>query len=165
MNLIVAVDENWAIGYKGDLLAKISEDLKYFKQKTLNNIVVMGRVTFESLPSKKPLKNRTNIVLTNDKTYQAHDVVVCHTTAEVLQISNNCEQETFIIGGEQIYKLFLPYYKKAYITKIYHRFEADRHLPNFVETNEWEVIEQSDIFITNENVRYQFLVYERKNGT
>jgi len=159
MNLIVAIDENWAIGNKGDLLIKISEDLRYFKRITTGHVVVMGRVTFESLPDKKPLKNRTNIVLTNDKEYKAEGVIICHTIEKVLKICNESELETFIIGGEQIYKLFLPYCKKAYVTRIYHSFAADKHLTNFI-TDEWKLTEESDTFRTAEGVEYRFLVYE-----
>jgi dihydrofolate reductase len=164
MNLIVAVDENWAIGYKGDLLIRISEDMKYFKEKTVNNTVVMGRVTFETLPNKKPLSNRTNIVLTHDKDFKAEGAIICHNVEEVLTIANTSDQETFIIGGEKIYKLFLPYITTAYITKIYHKFTADKYIPNFVNSSHWELSEKSDILTNKDGIKYQFLVYAKEVG-
>ena len=93
MNLIVAVDENWAIGKEGDLLEKISEDLKRFKELTTNNIVVMGRVTFDSLPKKRPLPNRKNIVLTRDKTLVIEGVEICYTVDELLKMIEKEEKE------------------------------------------------------------------------
>jgi len=159
MNLIVAVDENWGIGYKGDLLVKIREDLKYFKRMTVGKIVVMGRVTFESLPGQQPLKDRTNVILTKDKSYINFDAFVCHNEDNVFEICK--DRETFIIGGEQIYVLFLPYITKAYITQIYHSFEADKFLPRFVEGEDWKLIEESEVFYTEEGIKYQFLVYEK----
>ncbi|MCL2062870.1 MAG: dihydrofolate reductase [Candidatus Cloacimonetes bacterium] len=179
MNIIVAVDENWAIGYKNDLLIRISEDMKYFKNKTMGNIVVMGRKTFESLPGQRPLKNRTNIVLSKDKKYTVttasllppeKDVeipvfktIICHDVNEVLSIVKSSDKEVFIIGGEMIYKLFIPYCKKAYVTKIYHKFKADKHIPPFSNNPSWGLIEESEIFETKENIKYQFLVYEKQD--
>jgi len=170
MNLIVAVDENWGIGYEGDLLIKLSEDLKYFKRVTTGHVVVMGRVTFESLPGQKPLKNRTNVVLTRHASSplllgggkgEVNDIIICHTVEEVLDFCR--DKETFIIGGEQIYKLFIPYCKRAYITKIHSTFKADKHLPKFVESSDWRLAEKSEVFYTEEGNGYQFLVYERGN--
>ena len=163
MNLIVAVDENLGIGFQGDLLVKISEDLKYFKQKTINNVVVMGRITFESLPNKKPLPKRVNVILTRDQNFTVpHDesVIVCHTIEEVINIAKQSDKETFIIGGEQIYQAFLPYCHKAYITKIYDKFKADKHIANFMDTKEWRKTSESEIYHTDEGVKFQFIVYE-----
>ena len=161
MNLIVATDENWAIGYQNELLIRISEDLKYFKKLTINNTVIMGRKTFESLPNKKPLTNRTNIILTNDINYKIDNAIICNSIDDVLKITENINNEVYIIGGEMIYKLFLPYVKKAYITKIYHKFKADRYLTNFIN-NDWTLINESPIYETENNLRYQFLVYQKR---
>ena len=78
MNLIAAVDKNWAIGYQNKLLTSIPEDMKFFRQTTTGKVVVMGRKTLESFPGKKPLKNRTNIVLTKNPSYQAEGAIVVH---------------------------------------------------------------------------------------
>lgn len=161
MNLIVAVDENFGIGFQGDLLVKIKEDLQYFKKITLNQIVVMGRVTFDSLPGRKPLKKRINVVLTNNQDFYAEDCMIFHTVDSVLAFLKNKSEEVYIIGGEKIYELFIPYCKKAYITKIYDKFPADKHLNNFLSNPEWQLHEESEFFFTENGIKYQFLVYEK----
>jgi dihydrofolate reductase len=161
MNLIVAVDENMAIGYKGDLLIKISSDLKYFKKITTGHNVVMGRITYESLPGKKLLPNRTNIILTHVKSYCVPGAVMCHCVDEVLHYAQNSDLQTFIIGGQAIYNIFLPHIKKAYITQIYAKFDADKHIPNFIQAPQWTLISESDMMTTESGISYQFLVYER----
>ena len=85
MKAIVAVDLNWGIGYNCELLEKIPEDMKQFKEKTLGKVIVMGRTTFESLPNKKPLEKRTNIVLTKNKNYNCEGLVLCHSLEELFE--------------------------------------------------------------------------------
>ena len=84
MNLIAAVDRNWAIGYKNQLLVRIPEDQKWFRESTTGKVVIMGRKTLESFPNGRPLKNRTNIVITTDKSYQVSDAIVVHSIEEAL---------------------------------------------------------------------------------
>lgn len=162
MNLIVAVDENWGIGKDGDLLEKISEDLKYFKQKTTGKTVVMGRVTFDSLPNRKPLPNRKNIVLSRSKEINAEGITLCGSIEELLkEIESEESNNIFVMGGAKIYELLLPYCKKAYITKIYKKYEADRHFKNLDEESSWKIKEKSEMMYKNEEISFQFLVYER----
>ena len=85
MNLIVAVDKNWAIGNDNKLLVSIPQDMKFFRETTMGKVVVMGRKTLESFPGGQPLKKRTNIVLTRDKNYQVKDAIVVNTVDELLQ--------------------------------------------------------------------------------
>ena len=85
MNLIVAVDKNWGIGYQNKLLNSIPEDMKYFRETTTGKVVVMGRKTLESFPNGLPLKNRTNIVITGDHTYKAKDAIIVHSIEEALE--------------------------------------------------------------------------------
>ena len=80
MNLIAAVDKNWAIGYKNQLLVRIPEDQKWFRESTTGKVVIMGRKTLESFPNGRPLKNRTNIVITSDMNYQVNDAIVVHSS-------------------------------------------------------------------------------------
>jgi len=166
INLIVAIDENWAIGYQNHLLIKISDDLKHFKSKTINQTVVMGRKTFESLPNQKPLPQRTNIILTRDNNYHIQDnnVLVYHSLDEVLHYQTNNHSEIFIIGGEQIYKLFLPFCNTAYLTKIYHQFPADKYIPQFIYAGNWILMEQSVLHQTKSGFKYQFLVYKKESN-
>ena len=132
MNLIVAVDKNWAIGLKNKLLISIPADMKFFRDTTMGKVVVMGRKTLETFPSGQPLKRRTNIVLTRDKNYQVKDAVVVHTVEELLEeLTQYDEEEIYVIGGESIYRQLLPYCKVAHVTKIDHAYEADTYFPIF----------------------------------
>ena len=120
MDIIVSVDENWGIGNNGQLLTKISADLKRFRKMTTNNIIIMGRKTLESFPEGKPLPDRINIAMTHSQEYTCDGVKVCHNMQEVLKtISKETKKYVFVIGGESIYQQFLPYCERAYVTKIY----------------------------------------------
>ena len=103
MKLIAAVDKNWAIGYKNQLLVSIPSDMKQFRQKTTGHIVVMGRKTLESFPGGLPLKNRRNIVLTSNRNYQVKDAVIVHSEEELKEeLKKYDTDEIFVIGGESI---------------------------------------------------------------
>lgn len=156
MDLIVAVDENWGIGKNNDLLISIPEDMKFFRNTTKNSIIIMGRKTLESFPNGKPLKNRENLVLT--KGIINEDVKTFHNIEDVLTYVKN-KENVFIIGGGSVYKQFLPYCEKAYITKLKHNFNADTFFPNLDELIDWEMIESSDIKEW-ENIQYQFTIYK-----
>lgn len=161
MNLIVAVDKNWAIGNGNKLLVSIPQDMKFFRETTIGKVVVMGRKTLETFPGGQPLKKRTNIVLTRDKDYDVKDAIVLHTVEEVLEeLKKYDEEEIYIIGGESIYRQFLPYCKLAHVTKINHAYEADTYFPNLDEMDDWEVTGVSDEQ-TYFNLEYEFVRYER----
>ena len=85
MNLIVNVDSNWAIGYRGKLLVSIPEDMKFFRSETTGKVVVLGRKTLDTFPGGQPLKNRTNIILTRNPNYQVKGAIICHSVEEVLE--------------------------------------------------------------------------------
>lgn len=145
MNFIVAVAENYAIGYENKLLTHLPEDLKYFKEMTLNKVVVMGRKTLESLPGAKPLKNRTNIVLTNNPNYQSEGVVIAHSIEELMEILKAYdEDDVFIAGGAQIYNTLIPRCRYGYITKIKKHFEADTFLGDIDKMPNWKLIWKSE---------------------
>ena len=144
MKLIVAVDKNRAIGNNGDLLAHIPLDMKHFKEKTSNTIVVMGRKTLESFPGQKPLVNRTNLVLTRNTSYFANEVEIFHSIQE-LQKRLAGHDNVFIIGGGEIYHEFLPYCNEAIVTYIHQEFEADTFFPNLDENPNWYLEKESDI--------------------
>ncbi len=161
MNIIVAVDKNWAIGYNNRLLVSIPSDMKFFRETTTGKVVVMGRKTLESFPNGLPLKNRTNIVLTGNQDYRAKDAVICHTVEEVLaELEKYDEEDIYIIGGESIYRQFLPYCKVAHVTKINHAYEADSYFPNLDEMPEWKITADSEEQ-TYFDLEYTFLKYER----
>lgn len=161
MNLIVAVDKNWAIGKDNKLLVSIPQDMKFFRETTTGKVVVMGRKTLESFPGGQPLKKRTNIVLTRDKNYQVKDAIIVHSVDELLEeLKNYDEKEIYVIGGESIYRALLPYCKVAHVTKIDHAYEADTYFPNLDEMNEWEVTGVSEEQ-TYFDLEYEFVRYER----
>ena len=161
MNLIVEVDKNWAIGNGNKLLVSIPQDMKFFRETTMGKVVVMGRKTLETFPGGQPLKKRTNIVLTRDKDYDVKDAIVLNTVEEVLdELKKYDEEEIYIIGGESIYRQFLPYCKLAHVTKINHAYEADTYFPNLDEMDDWEVTGVSDEQ-TYFNLEYEFVRYER----
>ena len=162
MNIIVAVDKNWAIGCKGKLLISIPEDMQLFRRETANKVVVMGRKTLESFSNGLPLKNRTNIVITSDKSYNIKDAIVCHSIEEALEeIKKYSSEDVYIIGGETIYRQFLPYCDVAHVTKIDYAYDADTHFPNLDEMPEWSIMERSDE-CTYFDLEYEFLKYIRK---
>ena len=114
MNLIVAVDSNWAIGKENKLLVSIPQDMKFFRETTKGKVVAMGRKTLESFPGGQPLKNRVNVVLTTDKNYKVKDTVIVHTIEEMLdELKKYDSEDIFVIGGESIYRQLLPYCTKA----------------------------------------------------
>lgn len=161
MNLIVAVDKNWAIGKGNQLLVSIPQDMKFFRETTLGKVVVMGRKTLESFPGGQPLKKRTNIVLTRDKNYKVNDAIIVHTVKELLEeLKKYGEEEIYVIGGESIYRQLLPYCDLAHVTKIDHAYEADTYFPNLDEMEDWEVTGVSDEQ-TYFDLEYEFVRYER----
>lgn len=161
MNLIVAVDKNWAIGKDNDLLVSIPADMKFFRETTTNKVVVMGRKTLESFPQGMPLKNRTNIVLTRDKNYKVKDAVIVHTIEEVLDtVKEYDEQDVYVIGGATIYEQLLPHCTTAHVTKIDHAYEADTFFPNLEDHPEWAVtgISEEQTYF---DLEYYFVKYEK----
>ena len=164
MNLIVAVDQNWAIGKNNSLLVRIPEDQKFFRQTTTGHVVVMGRKTLESFPNKIPLPNRVNIVLTKNQSYQAKDAIIVHSVEELFEVLKNYEdKEIFVIGGQSIYEQLLPYCDVAHVTKIDYSYEADAYFPNLDKMPEWEIVADSDEH-TYFDLEYTFYKYERKKN-
>lgn len=161
MKAIAAVDSNWAIGNKNRLLTNIPADMKFFREKTNGHVVVMGRKTLESFPNGLPLKNRTNIVLTENKGYQVKDAVIVHTEEELLEeLKKYDSEEIYIVGGESIYRMMIPYCDTAYITKIDHAYEADTYFPNLDEMDGWKMTEESEEQ-TCFDLEYTFTKYEK----
>lgn len=161
MEMIVAVDKNWAIGINGGMLVSIPADLKTFRQMTLGQVVVMGRKTLESLPGGRPLDLRENIVLTRSMDYNPKGVTIVHSLEELFEKLKGEERKIFIIGGGTIYEQMLPYCDVAHVTKIDHAYEADTYFPNLDALEEFEVAEESDE-MTYFDLEYAFVRYERK---
>lgn len=162
MKTIVAVDNNWGIGKDGCLLCSIPGDLQYFKEKTLGKVVVMGRTTYESLPGKKPLKDRINIVLSRNPDFQPEGCITCKSMGELFKVLENYNMEdVFIIGGEDIYRQFSPYCSGHLVTKIDADFEADKHFENLDRRDDLELVAESNPQKEN-GVEYRFTEYRRK---
>lgn len=162
MNIIVAVDKNWAIGKDNKLLVSIPADMKMFRQETSGKVVVMGRKTLESFPNGLPLKNRTNIVLTTNRNYDGKGALVVHSLEELLEeIKKYDKDDVYCIGGDSVYHLLLPYCDTAHVTKIDFAYEADSYFPNLDEMEEWQVTATSEEQ-TYFDLEYQFIKYEYK---
>ena len=169
ISAIVAVDNNWGIGFNGDLLEHIPEDLKYFKELTSGEYkaVVMGRKTWDSLP-KKPLPNRLNFVITSQTQNNGCDLVngewiLISMENMIFQLENNNHDydNYFIIGGGQIYEKLLPLCDRVYVTKIFKNHnQVDTYFPNLDESDEWAPAMQSALH-THKDLTYQFWQYDR----
>ena len=162
MNLIVAVDKNWGIGNRGELLVSIPKDHKMFRQETTGKVVVLGRKTMDTFPQKQPLPNRVNIILSHDKNYQVKGAVVVHSIEELLEeLKKYPTESVYIIGGESIYRQMLPYCDTAHVTQIDHEYQADAFFPNLDEDPEWELTAEGEEE-TYFDLEYRFVRYERK---
>ena len=148
MNLIVAVDENWAIGNKNELLVSIPADHKFFRQETTGKVVVLGRKTLETFPQGLP-------------NFKVKDAIVVHSTEELLEeLKKYNEEDIYIIGGESVYRQMLPYCDVAHVTKIDRAYEADAYFPNLDEMPEWQITADSDEQVYFD-ITYHFLKYEK----
>lgn len=163
MNIIVNVSKNWAIGKDNGLLFHISQDMKFFKEHTVNKTVVMGRKTLESLPKGNPLPNRKNIVLTRDKNFTKEGVTVYHSIDELLENIGVAESfDTYVIGGESIYRELAPYCSLAYVTKVDTEVEnADAFMVNLDNDPGWEVKDETETF-EEKGYEFKFVTYEHK---
>lgn len=161
MNLIAAVDRNWAIGYKNELLVRIPEDQKWFRETTTGKAVIMGRKTLESFPNKSPLKNRLNVVITSDMNYSVQGAVVVHSIDEAVEaVRDYADDDVYVIGGESIYRQMLPLCSTAHITKVDYAYQADAHFPDLDKEEGWKITETSDER-TYFDIIYEFVKYER----
>ena len=162
MNLIVAVDRNWGIGYKGQLLVSIPNDHKMFRKETLNKVIVYGRKTLETFPLSQPLDRRTNIILSRNPDYQVRGAVVVHSIEELLkELEKYDSEDIYIIGGESIYRQMLPWCDTAHVTMIDYAYQADAFFPDLDKDPEWEITADSEEQ-TYFDIPYTFVRYSRK---
>lgn len=162
MKAIAAVDRNWSIGRDGKLLARIPDDMQFFRQNTLGKVMIMGRKTLESFPHKRPLPDRAeNIVLTRNPDFECAGTVVVHSVEEALKEAAKWNKEAvYVIGGGAIYKALLPYVDECLITKIDYAYDADTHFPNLDQDPEWELVSESEEG-TYFDLIYTFCTYRR----
>ena len=161
MDLIVAVDRNWAIGLGGDQLCYIPADLKRFRALTTGHPVMLGRKTLATFPGGRPLKNRRNLILSTDPTFHPEGAEVFPSLDDALRAA---PADTFVIGGESVYRQALDHCDRAYVTKIDKAFQADRWFPNLDEAPDWEVTETEGPF-EHEGLEYSYVTYRRKKQT
>lgn len=162
MNLVVAVDKNWAIGNKGQLLVHIPEDMKNFRRLTEGHKVVLGRKTLATFPNGKPLKNRENIVLSRKNIEPKEGMRVVGSLEELLEaVKEYKDEEIYVIGGSSVYEQLLPYVDTAYVTYIDYAYEADAFFHNLDLDEAWIMTETSEEQ-TYFDVEYYFRKYERR---
>ena len=143
MNLIVAVDKNWAIGNKGELLVRIPADQKFFRETTKGKVVVMGLNTLRSFPEGKPLKNRTNIVLCPDELDE--DVIVVHSPEELFrEVGKYPADDVFVIGGASVYRALIPYCSEVLVTRVDAVGNADTFVPDLDADEHFRLTAESD---------------------
>ena len=153
LSIIVAVAENNVIGKDNDLIWKLPRDMRHFKETTTGHYIIMGRKTFES--NGRPLPNRTNVIITRDKTYKAEGCIIAHSLEDAIKEAKN-DSEAFIIGGGVIYELAMPLIDRIYLTKIHHLFEGDTFFPE-LNMNEWLITEER-FFEPDEKNKYPFTI-------
>lgn len=151
MKAIVAVDKEWGIGKNNDLLFHLSQDLKYFKDKTMGKVIVMGGNTLLSFPKSKPLPNRTNIVLTD--VYTRDDCIVCPTLEELSkELKKYDTNDVFIVGGAMFYNTMIDYCDEAYVTRVDEVGGAQVFFPNLDEKENWIEVERGEPIVDNGHV-------------
>jgi dihydrofolate reductase len=159
ISIIVAIAENNAIGMNNDLLWHIPEDLRRFRQITTGHRVVMGKRTYESLPNR-PLKNRTNIVISDIPGDRYEGCLMAYSLQEALDLCPP-DEESFIIGGGMVYRQFLPLADRLYITQVHRSFEGDVFFPA-IDPEEWEETAREEGKGEGLDFTYSFITYDRK---
>lgn len=164
---IVAQSSNRVIGRNNCLPWYLPEDLRYFKRITQGKPIVMGRKTFESIG--KPLPGRTNIVLTQDKTYQQSGVKIVHSLQEALDLAEqqsiiDDSDEVLIIGGAEIYRLAMSKVERIYLTQVHANIDGDAFFPQF-NADDWSEVFREDFVAKDPNpFDYSFIVLDRKDS-
>jgi len=163
ISLIAALAENRVIGKNNDLPWRLPDDMKFFMETTKGHYVIMGRKNYDSLLDKyKPLPNRTNIVVTRQKDLQAPGCVVVNSVEKGLEIARqNNEQEVFVIGGAEIYKIALPDADRLYLTEIQAQVEGDTYFPEFSKQEWKEVSRKSHPADARHPFSFDFVIYEK----
>lgn len=157
--MIAAAAENNALGKDNDLVWHLPDDFKRFKRLTSGHHIIMGRKTFESFP--KLLPNRTHVIITRKKDYQPEGTIVVHSLEEAIKVSK-LDDQPFIIGGGEIYKMGMEVATKIELTRVHGEFDADTHFPE-INKEEWELVkEQFHEKDEKHDYAFTYLTYERK---
>ncbi|WP_062356595.1 dihydrofolate reductase [Bacillus kwashiorkori] len=159
ISYIFAMDENRVIGHNGTLPWRLSEDLRYFKKITMGHPIVMGRKTFQSIG--RPLPGRENIILTRDKHFFHEGITIFHSVEDLFTYIKNMNQEIFVIGGAELFNLFMPEVTKLYVTLIHHSFPGDVYFPEFSLSDWREIARQKGKKDDKNPFDYEFIIYEK----
>jgi dihydrofolate reductase len=160
ISIIAAIASNQAIGKNNDLLWQISNDLKRFKKITEGHYVIMGKKTYFSLPYR-PLKNRTNMIITDVPGEIIDNCMMAYSIEDAIS-KMDAENENFIIGGGSIYRQFMPFANKLYVTRVHKYFDADTFFPEIL-SREWELVESIPVNNDQQNdFTYSFDTFVRK---
>lgn len=160
--MLVAADANWAIGCKNQLLVSIPNDHKTFRQMTEGKVIVLGRKTLATFPQGLPLQNRTNMILSGNPSFSVKGALIMHSLEELLAaLGGYPDEDIYIVGGESVYRMMLPYCDTVHVTRIDHAYEADAYFPNLDKLPEWGIAEESEEQ-TYFDIPYTFVRYERK---
>lgn len=169
MKLVVAVDKNWAIGNKGELLARVRADLKNFSAITTGHTVVLGSKTLSTFPGGRVLKNRTNIVMTRNENFRPEGAIIASSVEQLLDIIKDMDtDEVYVIGGASIYTQLLPYCDTAIVTKFNKSYEYDAAIENLDLSPDWECVEVGEWQKSNPetdseaDLEFCFTTYKRK---
>ena len=159
MELVVAVDRNWAIGNRGELLYRIPADLKHFKALTLGHPVILGRKTLETFPGGRPLPGRTNLILSRNPDFTVEGAAVY---PDLKRLLADAPEDSMVIGGESVYRALLGRCGTAHVTKIDAAAPAaDAFFPDLDADPEWEVSETSEV-LEHEGLPFRYVTYRRK---
>ena len=161
---ILNCDKEYGIGKKNCLLFELKEDMRFFRNTTLNHVVAMGENTLLSFPGSKPLKNRTNIVLSGDPTHNYEGVINVHTFEEFLKVVNEYakKEDVYIIGGASMYRQMLPYVDFVYLTKVDAIGGAEVFFVNIDADKNFEIVSESDP-VQDGEYQIKFVTYRNKN--
>ncbi len=162
---IVAVCDDWGIGRNGDMVVANKADMRHFVAHTSGCTVVMGRRTLESFPGGRPLKNRRNIVLTRDASFEREGVEVAHSVAEALAMLSP-DERAWVVGGGEVYRQLLPYCTRAVVTKNHCLRRVDAYFPNLDDDPAWCVVAADGPYVIasgegDAGVSYEFVTYGR----
>lgn len=162
MNIVVTVDENWAVGRQDKLLVQIPADQRNFQRLTMGGTVVMGRKTLQAMPQGQPLYGRNNIILSENRDFKVRGTQVLHSLEELYdKIKNISDEDIYVCGGESLYHQLLKQCDTAYVTMVEKAYDADRYFENLDRNEEWELLEESDEQ-TYFDITYYFRKYGRK---
>lgn len=169
MKFVVAVDKEWGIGNKGDLLARVKNDLANFRRLTKDKVVVYGSNTLSTFPNGSVLPKRVNIVLNPDINFAPQGAIVVHSLDELFKTLEAYDtNDVFVIGGASVYKQLIPYCDTGYVTVFNRSFEKDVYIPDLDKDNDWTRIYESEKMLSDpktdsmESLEYVFTEYIKK---